>query len=459
MRVSKFIILPAMVLLTSSCALFNTAKQDSPQAVKQAVETPESWAIKAKQYDDDSINWLKTFNDPMMLKLIAEGKANNINLRVAAGNMDKAWLLAKQSGAALKPTADLSLGGTQSGSVDGGASNSNVTVGLQASWELDVWGRMKSGVDAATASAQAAEADYIFAQHSLSGNIAKTYFKVIEAKLQADITRKNLATLEKGMRITQVKYDNGLSSGLDVALNRTNLASAKEQLIQIEGSERDALRALEVLLGRYPSASADIPNILPDLPLQPPAGIPSELLERRPDIVSAERKIASAFNATDQAKAARLPRFSLTASVNSASSSLSDVLDPANAVWQLAANLMAPLMDGGRRKIDIEIATVEQKQAIANYAQAALTAFSEVEDNLDQGAVLARRETALSEAFRHSNKAYSIAELRYKEGEIELLDTLQIQQQAISAESQLLSIKRAQLEQRINFYLALGGSW
>jgi len=458
MRVSKFIALLTMALLASSCAK-NTAKLDSQQAVKQAIETPESWAMKAEQYGDDSIKWIKTFNDPMMLKLIAEGKANNLDLRVAAGNMDKAWLLAKQSGAALKPTADLSLGRSQSGSAEGGASNSKVTVGLKASWEVDVWGRLSAGVDAATASAQAAEADYLFAQHSLSANIATSYFIVIEAKLQADITRKNLAALEKSMRITQAKYDHGLSSGQDVALNRANLASAKEQLIDIEGSERDALRALEVLLGRYPDASAEMPNILPDLPQQPPAGIPSELLERRPDIVSAERNIASAFNATDQAKAAQLPQFSLTASVNSGSRSLSDVLDPANAVWQLGANLMTPLFDGDRLKIDVEIATVEQKQAIANYAQAALTAFSEIENNLDQGRVLANRETASSEALKHINKAYSIAKLRYKEGEIELLDALQIQQQAISAESQLLSIKRAQLEQRINFYLALGGSW
>ncbi|MBL4682167.1 MAG: efflux transporter outer membrane subunit [Pseudomonadales bacterium] len=458
MRVSKFIILPAMVLLISSCAT-NSAKQASQQAVKQAIETPESWAIKAQQYNDDSINWLKTFNDPMLLKFIAEGKANNLDLQVAAGNMDRAWLLAKQSGAALKPTVDLSLGRTQSGSTDGGVSNSNVAVGLDVSWELDVWGRISAGVDAATATAQAAEADYNFAQHSLSANIANTYFLVIEATLQADITVKNLATLEKGMRITQAKYDNGLSSGQDVALTRANLASAKEQLIQIEGSERDALRALEVLLGRYPDASVEMPDTLPDLPQQPPAGIPSELLERRPDIVSAERQIASAFSATDQAKAARLPSFSLTTSLSGASSSLSDVLKPTNVAWKLAGNLMAPLFDGGRRKIDIEIATVEQKQAIANYAQAALTAFSEIENNLDQGAVLANRETALSEAFRQSDKAYSIAELRYEEGEIELLDALQIQQQAISAESQLLSIKRAQLEQRINFYLALGGSW
>jgi outer membrane protein TolC len=261
------------------------------------------------------------------------------------------------------------------------------------------------------------------------------------------------------MRITQVKYDNGRASGQDVALNRANLAVAEEQLVALEGSQRDAIRALEVLLGRYPNAMTEIPNELPGLPSAPPAGIPSEILERRPDVVSAERQIAAAFSATDQAKAARLPKFSLTSSISGASTSLSDILDPANVAWQLAANLTAPLYGGGRRKIDVEIATIEQEQAIVNYVQTALVAFSEVEKNLDQGLVLADREKALSEARKQSAKAYRIAELRYNEGESDLLDTLQIQQQAISAESNLLAIKRSQLEQLINLYLSLGGSW
>lgn len=456
MKLSQFTPL-LIALLTTSCTLF-TPNEDSQQAVKQAIETPESWAIKAEQYDD-STQWLETFNDPMMLKLIAEGKANNFDLRVAAGNMDKAWLLAKQSGAALKPNADLSLGRADSGSVNAGSSSGNFNVNLQVSWELDVWGRIRAGIDATTASAQAAESDYHFALHSLSANIAKTYLKAIEAKLQADITRKNLSILNETMRITQVKYDNGLASGQDIALNRANLASAQEQLLKIEGSQRDAMRALEVLLGRYPNANLEMPAALPDLPRPPPAGIPSEMLERRPDIVSSERKIASAFNATAQAKAARLPKISLTSNIGGTSSSLADIISSPNVAWQLGSNLVVPLFDGGKRKIDVEIATVEQKQAIANYAQAALTAFSEVENNLDQGTVLANRETALNDALKQSNKAYSIAKLRYKEGETELLDTLQIQQQAIKAESNLLSIKRTQLEQRINLYLALGGSW
>lgn len=463
MRASKFFIISLIIALISiSCALF-TPDEDSQQAVKEAIEAPESWATEvarnAAKLGDTSTKWVASFNDPVMLKLIEEGKANNLDLQVAAGNMNKAWLMAEQSGAALKPTADLSLGRTQSGSANGGPSSGNVNVSLTASWELDVWGRMSAGVNAAEASAQSAEADYVFAQHSLSANIAKTYLKVIEAKQQADIARKNLSILKETMRITQVKYDNGMSSGQDVAVNRANLASAQEQLITIEGSQRDALRALELLLGRYPNATLEIPNVLPTLPPQPPAGVPSEILERRPDIVSAERKIASAFNATAQAKAARLPRFSLTSTISGASSSLSDVLNPANVAWQLGANLMAPLFDGGRRKIDVEIANVEQKQALSNYVQNALTAFSEVENNLDQGGVLANREAALSEVLSQSRKAYRIAELRYKEGESDLLDTLTIQQQAIAAESNLLSIKRAQLEQRINLYLSLGGSW
>jgi len=457
MRITKLIALSVVALLVTSCV--TTQREEREQAIEQAIETPASWAADSAENAESPTRWLESFNDPMLLKLIEEGKANNIDLQMAAGNMDKAWLLAKQSGAALKPITDLSLGRTQSGSADGGVSNSNVTVGLQVSWELDVWGRVRSGIHAAEARAQAAEADYIFAQHSLSANIAKSYLKVIEAKLQADITRKNLTILEKTMRITQVKYDNGMSSAQDVALNRANLASAQEQLVTIEGSQRDAIRALEVLLGHYPNAALEIPNVLPDLPPSPPAGIPSEILERRPDIVSAERQIASAFDATDQARAARLPSFSLTSTVSGASSSLSDVLDPTNVAWQLGANLLAPLFDGGRRKIDVEIATVEQKQAISNYAQKALTAFSEVENNLDQGRVLADRETALLEVQTQSNKAYRIAEIRYKEGESDLLDTLQIQQQAVAAESNLLSIKRSQLEQRINLYLSLGGSW
>lgn len=461
MRSTQLLSLTLATLVISSCATttMDNGKEQVQEVLKKEMPTPETWASKFETYEDKSVDWLKSFNDPLMLKLIEEGKTNNLNLQNTSNNMDKALLLAQQAGASLKPSADLSIGRSQSGQANSGNSQGSVNVGLTASWELDLWGRLGAGVDAATANAQAAEADYVFALHSLSANIAKSYLKVIEAKQQANITRENQSILEETMRITQVKFDNGLSSGQDVAVNRSNLASAKEQLIQLEASERDALRALELLLGRYPDASIDIPTQLPDLPAAPPAGIPSEILERRPDLVSAERKIAAAFNASKQAKAARLPRLSLTTNITGSSTELSDVLNPSNVVWQLASNLMLPLIDGGRLKSEVEIKNIEQQQAVTSYVNTALTAFSEVESTLDQGSVLALRKTALDEVVVQSQKAYDIAKLRYQEGEIGLLDTLSIQRQSISAQSNTLSIERAQLEQRINLYLAIGGNW
>ena len=182
-------------------------------------------------------------------------------------------------------------------------------------------------------------------------------------------------------------------------------------------------------------------------------------LERRPDLIAAERNVAAAFQLTAQARAARLPRLSLTGSFGGASDQLSSVLNPSNIVWQVASNILVPVFDGGRLEREVEIATLEQEQALNTYAQNALEAFSEVEQNLDQGQVLLRREEALTKARNEINTAYEIAELRYTEGEIELIDVLTIQQRQVRAESNLIAIQRVLLDQRINLYLALGGQW
>jgi NodT family efflux transporter outer membrane factor (OMF) lipoprotein len=451
------------LLITSALALAGCSSSDyssyDRSVAKTAANVPAAWSTALSKNVKGPENWLQEFADPKLMALIKEGQNNNLDLKMAAGNMESAWLLAEKSGAALQPNVNLSLDRGQSGSVDGGGSSSSVGVGLQVGWELDVWGRIRASSTAAQAQAQSSQADYLFAKHSLSANIAKTYFKVIEAKLQAQITTENLAVLDKTMSITQVKYNNGLLTGQDVAVNKVNLANASEKLITTQSAMREAIRALEVLLGRYPDASLDIPDVLPNLPAAPPAGLPSSVLERRPDIIAAERQVAAAYSATDQAKAAQLPHFSLNGNLGGSSDSLSNVLSPSNVAWQLASNILVPLFDGGLRKIDVEIANVEQQQALDNYRKSALNAFSEIEQNLDSGHDFSSREKALEEAYQESEKALKIANIRYQEGENELLDTLQIQQQAMSAKSSLLSIKRSQLEQRVNLYLALGGSW
>ena len=237
------------------------------------------------------------------------------------------------------------------------------------------------------------------------------------------------------------------------------MATAREQLVYVESAGRDAVRALEILLGRYPSAELALRTSLPDSPPHPPVGVPSELLERRPDLVAAERRVAAAFNLLDQAKAARLPSLSLTSNIGGSSNSLSDILDPQNVTWQLATNLLAPIFDGGRRQAQVDIATADQKQALANYGSVALDAFSQAESALDQGVALERRADELGIALQQTNKAYRVAQIRYQEGEIPLLDLLALQQRQDNAGSSLLAVNRLLLEQRVNLHLALGGSW
>ncbi len=423
------------------------------------IDPKTKWSTKTGnlEYDPVLVKWLSSFEDAILLEFIDEGKVNNQTLKIAAANVKKAWLLANQAGAGLKPALDLALSGSSAG--QDSTSLREFNLNLQASWEIDIWGRIQAGYEAGVANAEAIQADYNYAQHSLSASIAKGYFLAIESTLQLDAIKKNMLLLEKILKITTVKYTNGLVTLQDVALIRSDIATSRENLIKIEGSHRDALRALEVLIGRYPNAILELPNFLPKLPPAPSAGIPSEILERRPDIVSAERNVAAAFNKADQAKAAALPRLSLTSNLGGASTELSSILNPANIAWQLAGNLLMPIFDGGKRKREIDIATIEQEQALLNYVKAALDAFSDVEKNLDQSQVLKRRESALIEVKREINKAYKIVDLRYKEGEIELIDVLNIQQRLTSAESNIIALQRAQLEQRINLYLALGGTW
>ncbi len=431
--------------------------------VDQAVEgespaAPERWGAESGT-GAVQVGWIEAFNDPALTNLVEEAQSNNRDLVAAATSVDRAWALARQAGAALSPDIGISAGGAQAGNADSSAATTNLSLGLQVSWEADLWGRLRAGQRGAVAGAQAREADYQFAQFSLAAATAKAYFTAIEANLQADIARETVEILEETLRIVTVKYDNGMASAQDVSLTRSDLASARERVTTLDGSFRAALRALESLLGRYPGAELEVRASLPDAPPRPPAGVPSELLERRPDIVAAERRVAAAFNATAQARAARLPTVGLTADLGGASGSLSDLLDPSNVAWRAGASLLAPIFDGGRRREAVEIATADQERALAAYGQVALKAFGELEEYLDQGVVVAQRAVDLQEAAREADKAYRIARLRYEEGEEDLLSVLTIQQRVIRAKSALSSVDRLLLEQRVNLNLALGGSW
>lgn len=447
-------------VLVSGCASYSAPRNEAARIVDDSLlDVPDRWLAVKESVGDVHIGWIDAFADPVLSDLVVEAQENNRSLRAAAANVDRAYALLRQSRSQLYPNLDLNAGAARSGPLDGRPTTTSLNLGLQSGWEVDLWGRVRSDVDASFQSAEAAQVDYRYAQHSLAAAVARSYFSAIEAGLQVEVAEAIVVALTEIDRIVRVRFENGYANAQDTALARTDLEGARDTMFSAQLAKRDAVRALELLLGRYPGAELELRRTLPDAPPPPPAGLPSQLLERRPDLVAAERRIAAAISGVDQAQAARLPQISLTGSLGGASNELSNLLDPVNVVWRLASNLLAPIFDGGRRAAQVEVATAAQEEAVASYADLALNAFSEVEGALDEGQILRRRYNALAEASRASDQALRIAQLRFDEGENELIDVLNIQQRRFGARSSFVAIERSALTQYIDVSLALGGDW
>lgn len=447
-------------LFLAACASVDPSGEKAKQVVATELgNVPDSWQSVADKIGPVENNWVESFADPQLDSLVKEAQDNNRDLRAAAKNVERSWLLAKKSGASLSPQVNATLGASQTGSVEGESGEIQNSVGVQVNWEVDVWGRIRSGKQAATGGAEAVEADYRYTQLSIASAVARAYFGAINAGQQAAIAKEVAEALAETKRIVNVRKTAGLASSQDVALTETNLANANDTFEQAKAGRESALRALEVLIGRYPAAEIDIGSTLPSKPADPPVGLPSELLERRPDLIAAERRVAAAMDSLDAAKAARLPSFSLSAGVNGASQDLADVLNPSNLAWRAAANLLAPLIDGGARKTQVEINTAEKEAAIEAYAGTALKAFSEVEQALAEGRTLSQRKGFLETAADSSKEALRLARLQYDEGEIDLLSVLQIQSSEFESKSNLLTMRRLELDQFVDLSLALGGDW
>jgi len=221
---------------------------------------------------------------------------------------------------------------------------------LMLSWEVDIWGRVRYGRAAAVADALSAAADYEYARQSLAALVAKSWFLATEANLQADLARRTIADQETLVRLAESRAQIGVGNSEDIYVARASAATYRDALRQIELSRENAIRALELLIGHYPAAAATIDTALPAQPPPVPAGLPSELLERRPDVVAAERRVAAAFNRIGEAKAARLPAIALTSGVSAISSDLVVLKDHDNPVWSLGANLLMPVFKGARSR-------------------------------------------------------------------------------------------------------------
>jgi len=447
-------------LALTGCATLTT-DEDVASAVAESLPTlPDTWAVNGAMPGEVRVGWIEAVGDPVLTQLVFEAQRNNPDIRAAAANLDAARALVVQARSALYPQVNANFNVDRTDTPNPTALNRTFyQATLQAGWEVDLWGRVRAGSNAAYASAQAVEADLRFAQYSLAAGVASAYFAGMEAAEQVSVAQRTVDALAEIDRIVRVRYREGFASRQDTATTDADYQAARDSLEQARNGARNAQRALEVLLGRYPAQQVGMSDALPPAPPAPPAGLPSQLLERRPDVIAAERRVAAAFGNLDQAKAAQLPQLVLTGAAGGASINLGDVLNPSNLLWAIVGDVLQPVFDNGLRGAQEEEADADRRAAMALYASTALAALRDVEDNLDAVQVLARREQILETAAEEAGTAYALAQLQYQEGAIDLIDVLNFQQRLFSAERNLVSLRRQRIDQWVGLNLALGGSW
>jgi NodT family efflux transporter outer membrane factor (OMF) lipoprotein len=446
------------VLAATSFAGCATQRESWNPSDVRHLEVREHFA-SAESPDESAVaqDWIASFGDQQLSALVEEALAHNSDLELAAARVDQAEAFALRSGAQLRPTldgfADVSRG-------DFGASPANrIDFGLRAAWEADVWGRLSSAARASELDVESARADLVGARHALAAATARAWLLAIAAKERVEVDRQSLAERERVERVTRAHFEVGEQAGVDVdiAVGQTEIARQLDE--QGRGALRSALQALETLLGRYPSGELEAASRLPEPSAPPPIGLPSQLLERRPDVVAAERAVAAAFERVASADAARLPRITLTAEGGYANDELSGITDPSNMIWNLAAGLLAPLYDGGRLRADADAARAVRRAVLANYLGVARNAFFEVETALTNEATLRLREASLATAVEHLRAARERSEERYVAGEASILDLDQVHTQLYLAERELVAARADRLLQRVALHLALGGSF
>lgn len=463
-----FAVLAASTLVLS-CA---SAPKQQPSPVLH--QTPDAWTAGSAATDSTGlkIDWWSDFEDIRLDTLVVKALNHNYNLKAAAHRVHAARAQATIVGAPLFPQVNLGFNGSKRrqnfigfpipGGGPGGVLSTTATtygVSTNVNWEIDLWGRLRNDKAAALADLQGSQADYYGARLSLSGQTAKAWFAAIEARRQLDLAQATLDNFSTINNQIQTRYESGIRPPLDLRLSLSNVATAEAIVAQRRQQYDSAVRQLEILLGRYPGAELEVAQDLPPMPPPIPAGLPADLIARRPDLMIAERQVAAANARVKVAKRARYPSISLTGSGGTSSATLSNLLNGDFIVWSFAGSLLQPLFQGGRLRAGVKLAEANQEQALAGFAEQALRAYSEVESALIAETFLRDREEALREASEQAVAARTLAENRYTSGLSDVITLLDSQRRAFDAEGQYLTVRRQRLDARVDLYLALGGGF
>ncbi len=424
------------------------------------VSLPSHWTGIHETSPAVSEHWVDAFADPALSALVQESLAGNYDLKAAAARVDAAREQARIDGAGRWPQLFFAPGYERArvrsaglGSTEFGAFETLFTL----DWELDVWGRIRAFQEGSIQAAAATEADFHAARLSLAARTAQAYFELAEARLQAEVAERSIEDRRIIVDLVRGRFARGLARGLDLRLALTDLANAEAQLAAARNRVQIVTRLLEVLLGRYPAADLTTKASLPGPPAPVPAGMPSELLGRRPDLIAAFDRLRAADFRVESAQKALLPRIALTATGGTRSPALTELVDPRAAVWNVAMGLLQALFTGGRLKGEIRLNRALAEEALNLYKNTALNAFREVEQSLAAEEWLRDQERALREAVEQTEASRKLAVYAYRHGFIEILTLLDSYRSTLNAQSAHLAVKRQLLSNRIELYLALGG--
>ena len=444
----------------------------APRVQQSPIQSPQIWHTKADTATPADTLWWATFDDSRLDSLVAQALAYNWDLHAASARLSAARAQAKIAGAPLFPQISGVMSRTKRKqnfigfpipglAEDEVLSNTSTTYSLSgnASWEIDLWGRLGAGAASALANYQATQATYRGARMSLAAQTAKAWFAALEAKRQRELARATYEAYRTSHELVRARYERGVRPSRDTRQSEADLASSQDRLHQREQLYDISIRQLEVLIGRYPAGTFAIAGDLPSVPHPVPAGLPAALVSRRPDLIVAERRFAASQASHKAAKRARYPRISLTASGGSSTDALGKLLNGDFGVWSLIGNLTQPIFQGGRVQGNIDLTRARESEAAAVFAQAVLRAYSEVENALSAEAYLAKREAALTTVAEQAREARRLAEDRYYRGLSDLLTMLQTRSTAYQTESQLLAVRGQRLNARIDLHLALGGGF
>lgn len=444
-------------LVLAACGAKQTPRDAELTAGALPSAVPTKGFVAEAEAGAVAAGWLTTFHDPTLEKLVAEALVGNRDLAAMNARLEQAASRARQAGADLKPQVSLAAGAAAAGGTNVPRTD-QMGAGLSLSWEIDVWGRLSAGQRAAQEAFASTAADTAFARESLAAQVAKGWFLAIQAVQQEELSQRAVALRTRNLEIASERQRVGKAAATDVALSRADLAAAENALEKAKSGRENAARSLQVLLGRYPSAELTIATQLPELPPPPPAGLPSQLLERRPDLVAATRRVAAAFNQVESAKAARLPRLAITANAGAVAQDFQS-LSLNDAFWNLGANLIGPIFDGGRLKEQVIIETAKQDEALALYGKAALEAFRQVETALAETRRLVTRVDLLVAAEKDQNEAEKLTQQRFDAGAIDQLILILVQERALQARLARVAVQVEALTNRVNLHLALGGGF